>query len=179
MVFPQPGGRRICWIGGNPSLWLSLKAFPCPLYAAGPQIRPASLGASCPPAARAYSCRPKKIHAAYLSFAVIYLIVNYTMASGTVKAFEKVVKNHFSSFFIRCLRLLRGQHRMQESLAAQALFADLPHTPRAFSCPYGAIYLCRQIRIKSPLTTPRLNVSMASSMALRAVLTSPLAMRAM
>ena len=70
----------------------------------------------------------KKIHAAYLSFAVIYLTVNYTMASGTVKAFEKVVKNHFFEFFSSgACAYCAASTECRESLAAQALFADLPH----------------------------------------------------
>ena len=91
------------------------------------------------------------------------------MASGTVKAFEKVVKNHFFEFFSSgACAYCAASTECRESLAAQALFADLPHTPQgaAFSCPYGAIYLVspnpnKAIRGCGPLTTPRLNVSYA------------------
>ena len=79
------------------------------------------------------------------------------MASGTVKAFEKVVKNHFFEFFSSgACAYCAASTECRESLAAQALFADLPHMAPN---PNKAIRSC------GPLTTPRLinrpNVSYA------------------
>ena len=83
------------------------------------------------------------------------------MASGTVKAFEKVVKNHFFEFFSSgACAYGAASTECRESLAAQALFADLPHTPQgALSCPCGAIHLVspnpnKAIRGCGPLSTP-------------------------
>ena len=73
-----------------------------------------------------------------------------------------MANRHFSSFLIRCLRLWRGQHRMQGKPCCARAFADLPRTPQgALSCPCGAIHLVspkpnpnKAIRGCCPLSTP-------------------------
>ena len=75
---------------------------------------------------------------------------------------EKVAECHFFEFFSSgACAYGAASTECRESLAAQALFADLPHTPQgaAFSCPYGAIYLVspnpnKAIRGCGPLSTP-------------------------
>ena len=74
---------------------------------------------------------------------------------------EKVAECHFFEFFSSgACAYGAASTECRESLAAQALFADLPHTPQgAFSCPYGAIHLVspnpnKAIRGCGPLSTP-------------------------
>ena len=73
---------------------------------------------------------------------------------------EKVAECHFFEFFSSgACAYGAASTECRESLAAQALFADLPHTPQgAFSCPAGQFTLCRQSRNKlkglRPLNNP-------------------------
>ena len=84
------------------------------------------------------------------------------MASGTVKAFEKVVKNHFFEFFSCFASRVRSRAAKPAKCENLWFSSVFTHTPQgAFSCPCGAIHLVspnpnKAIRDCGPLTTPRL-----------------------
>ncbi len=74
---------------------------------------------------------------------------------------EKVAECHFFEFFSSgACAYGAASTECRESLAAQALFADLTHTPQgALSCPCRAIHLVppnpnKAIRGCGPLSTP-------------------------
>ena len=79
---------------------------------------------------------------------------------SALRVSKKWLNATFLSFSFGACAYGAASTSCRESLATQAPFADLPHTPQgAFSCPCGAIYLVspnpnKAIRGCGPLSTP-------------------------